>query len=71
MKKVKQQTEKKLSLKKLQMTKINNMKTIYGGNGNTIYGNSYTRTQINGIQELGLGDNDDPATKPRTIGGGL
>lgn len=30
------QTEKKLSLKKLQMIKISNMKTIYGGSVNTL-----------------------------------
>ncbi|AZA63031.1 hypothetical protein [Chryseobacterium indoltheticum] len=65
------QKEKKLSLKKLQITKINNMKTVYGGNGDTTYGNSYTRTQTNVTQELGFGDNDDPVTKPRTLGGGL
>lgn len=65
------QKEKKLSLKKLQMTKVNNMKTVYGGNSNTTYSNSYTRTQTNGTQELGFGDNDDPVTKPRTMGGGL
>lgn len=40
------------------MTKISNMKTVYGGNGN-----SYTRTQTNMTQELGFGDNDDPVTK--------
>ncbi|CAH0173282.1 hypothetical protein [Chryseobacterium sp. YR221] len=31
--KQKKQTEKKLSLKKLQMVKINNPQTIKGGNG--------------------------------------
>ncbi|WP_159479986.1 MULTISPECIES: hypothetical protein [unclassified Chryseobacterium] len=47
------------------------MKTVYGGNGDTTYGNSYTRTQTNVTKELGFGDNDDPGTKPRTMGGGL
>lgn len=54
------QNEKKLSLKKLQMMKISNMKTVYGGTG-------YTRA-------LQLEGNDDPdtvATKPKSLGGGL
>lgn len=41
----KRQTEKKLSLKKLQMTKINNLKVITGGNG--------------GNNALGNGDGND------------
>lgn len=66
------QKEKKLSLKKMQMTRIANMKTVYGGNGNTTYGNSYTRTQATVTQEFGFGDNDDTvATKPKTLSGGL
>lgn len=36
--KQKKQTEKKLSLRKLQMTKIANPQTIKGGNGNNILG---------------------------------
>lgn len=56
MKKAKQQTEKKLSLKKLQMMKISEMKVIRGGEGNV---------------DFQLGGDDDPVTKPRTIGGGL
>lgn len=67
------QNEKKLSLKKLQMTKINNMKAVYGGLGNTDYGNSFTRTKANSTQpQFSLGDNDDTiATKPKTLGSGL
>lgn len=57
MKKVKQQKEKKLSLKKLQLMKIGEMNVIRGGDGNLGF-------------QLGGGD-DDPVTKPRTIGGGL
>lgn len=50
--KQKKQTEKKLSLKKLQMTKINNLQTIKGG------------SDINPV--FGIDDNngDDTGTRP-------
>lgn len=70
------QNEKKLSLKKMQMTKINNMKAVYGGKGDTTYGNSNTRTQpLNTQPQFGYdgnGGNDDTiATKPKTLGSGI
>lgn len=60
----------------MQITKINNMKAVYGGKGDTIYGNSNTRTQSLNIQsQFGYGDNggndDTIATKPKTLGGGI
>ncbi len=46
MKKAQQQTEKRLSLKKLQLMKINNLKVITGG-----YGESQVGLNINGDDE--------------------
>ncbi|WP_184873939.1 MULTISPECIES: hypothetical protein [unclassified Chryseobacterium] len=42
--------QKKLSLKKVQLMKINNLRAINGGSGNQI---------------IDLGDNDDPQTPIR------
>ncbi|AZA58766.1 hypothetical protein EG350_16950 [Chryseobacterium shandongense] len=56
--KQKKQTEKKLSLKKLQMTKINNPHVIKGGDGSSVC----KTTMLFGIDDNNGGD--DTGTRP-------